>query len=43
MYGINFTKNKVRNLAVVGFNTAALLGERALLGGETQRQRTPKV
>jgi hypothetical protein len=43
MYGINFTKNEVRNLAVVGFNTAALLGERALLWGETQRQRTPKV
>ena len=43
MYGINFTKNRVLNLAVVGVNTAALLGEMAILWGETYCQRTPKV
>ena len=43
MYGINFTKNKVLNLAMVGIKTAALLGERAILWGETHCQRTPKV
>ncbi len=43
MYGINFTKNGVRNLPVVGVETAALVGERAILWGETHCQRTPKV